>query len=167
MTDQNQQEGNGLNKKLILLLIYSMGILEKRVKVIANLSSHVKVIEMKEVINRSLKDNISARLNMTLVFYKQGFCIQLCYQLKRGLQQKEWFISMRADIEIYTGFYLLLKMIIGFKVWMLLWVAMYWQYLRIRYFLSSDTKGVKQYLAEQTDLNIASRPTFQSHCLIF
>eukprot|EP00347_Sterkiella_histriomuscorum_P009611 403340545 len=150
-----------------------------------------------------LKD-ILQQQNMTITFSQLDIYIQPQFWeglplirswIEKGLMHKEYLRNLRSDFEIFIGIYLTVRMVITFKISMLIWVAIYWQYMRLRYFLSLDGQlafsrmntnllillrkpscpqfakdfyqTLMNYVAYQTDLNIVSKPGFKAHCSIF
>jgi Transmembrane protein 33/Nucleoporin POM33 len=76
-------------------------------------------------------------LQAYLARHSSPFIQNLSTYLRGPLQQKASLTELKADLEIYLGFYLLLVWLIGRSH--IIAILMYWQLLRIKYMLGTAT----------------------------
>lgn len=58
--------------------------------------------------------------------------------LQKGVDKKSEFLSMKADLELYIGIYLIVGVFLGWSS--LIAVFVYWQFIRIKYVLNQYTQ---------------------------
>lgn len=60
-------------------------------------------------------------------------------QIESGVRNKAQFIDLKADVEVYIGIYLIVVWFLGWSHF--LSIIIYWQLIRIKYFINYNTQA--------------------------
>lgn len=59
--------------------------------------------------------------------------------IKKGVENRNQFVEMKSDMEVYIGLYLIVVWFLGWSS--LLSIMMYWQIMRLRYMINANSKA--------------------------